>query len=207
MRRRCWRKELIPYRETLPAGPKLQGLIAEFRRDKVGTNDYLVEINQRLQREVKYLIRLEPGVQTCEEDADGKGSGSCRDSAGLMVQLPSSFGPGGPLHEGNPATSSSSGRRRVTRRPFRPARRTSPTCTPGPRSTCRGRAGSASTRPAAFWPAKATSRWPAPPTRFPPPPSMAPSPGTLTPRGGKTTSARNNSASRCRSCGFTKTRA
>ncbi len=44
-------KELIPYLETLPAGPKLQSLIADFRRDKVRTNDYLVEINQRLQRD------------------------------------------------------------------------------------------------------------------------------------------------------------
>ncbi len=79
-------KELIPYRETLPAGPKLQGLIADFRRDKVSTNDYLVEINQRLQREIKYLIRMEPGVQTPEETLT-KGSGSCRDSAWLMVQL------------------------------------------------------------------------------------------------------------------------
>ena len=32
---------------------------------------------------------------------------------------------------------------------------------PGPRSTCRAPAGSASTRPRACWPAKATSRWPA----------------------------------------------
>ncbi len=79
-------KELIPYLETLPAGPKLQSLIAELRRGKVRTNDYLVEINQRLQREVKYLIRMEPGVQTCEETLT-KGSGSCRDSAWLLVQL------------------------------------------------------------------------------------------------------------------------
>ena len=54
-------KELIPYLETLPAGPKLEALVAELRRGKIRTNDYLVEINQRLQREVKYIIRLEPG--------------------------------------------------------------------------------------------------------------------------------------------------
>ena len=79
-------KELIPYLETLPAGPKLQALIAELRRDKVCTIDYLVDINQRLQRAVKYIIRMEPGVQTCEETLT-KGSGSCRDSAWLMVQV------------------------------------------------------------------------------------------------------------------------
>src|SRR5438128_2314039 len=43
-------KELIPYLETQAAGPMLQALIAELRRDKVGTLDYLVDINQRLQR-------------------------------------------------------------------------------------------------------------------------------------------------------------
>ena len=79
-------RELIPYRETLPAGPKLQSLIAECRRDKIRTVDYVVEINSRLQRAVKYLIRLEPGVQTCEETLTS-GSGSCRDSAWLMVQV------------------------------------------------------------------------------------------------------------------------
>jgi transglutaminase-like putative cysteine protease len=79
-------KELSPYLETLPAGPKLQALIAELRRDKVCTIDYLVDINQRLQRAVKYIIRMEPGVQTCEETLT-KGSGSCRDSAWLMVQV------------------------------------------------------------------------------------------------------------------------
>jgi uncharacterized protein (DUF2126 family)/transglutaminase-like putative cysteine protease len=79
-------KELIPYLETLPAGPKLRGLISELRRDKVRTIDYLVDINQRLQRAVKYIIRMEPGVQTCEETLT-KGSGSCRDSAWLMVQV------------------------------------------------------------------------------------------------------------------------
>src|SRR5258708_31790062 len=76
-------RELIPYRETLPAGPKLEALVAELRRENIRTNDYLVEINQRLQREVKYIIRLEPGVQTCEETLTN-GTGSCRDSAWLM---------------------------------------------------------------------------------------------------------------------------
>jgi uncharacterized protein (DUF2126 family)/transglutaminase-like putative cysteine protease len=79
-------KELIPYLETAPAGPKMEALIAELCRDKVRTIDYLVEINQRLQRAVKYVIRMEPGVQTCEETLT-LGTGSCRDSAWLMVQV------------------------------------------------------------------------------------------------------------------------
>ena len=79
-------KELIPYLETLPAGPKLQALIDELRREKVSTIDYLVTINQRLQSAVNYIIRMEPGVQSCEETLT-RGNGSCRDSAWLMVQV------------------------------------------------------------------------------------------------------------------------
>ena len=79
-------RELIPYRETAPAGPKLQSLIAECRRDKIRTVDYLVEINRSFSERIKYLVRLEPGVQTCEETLT-LGSGSCRDSAWLLVQV------------------------------------------------------------------------------------------------------------------------
>jgi hypothetical protein len=57
------------------------------------------------------------------------------------------------------------------RRPQGPAR-TSPTCTPGPRSTSPAPAGSGWTRPLACSPAKATSRCPRP--RTPPPPRRSP---------------------------------
>ena len=62
------------------------------------------------------------------------------------------------------------------RRPGGPRRaeradgRTSPTCTPGPRSTCPAPAGSAWTRPAACSPARATSRSAPPRTRAAPRP-------------------------------------
>ena len=78
--------ELHPFLELKESGPKLMELVREMRRDKLHMNDYLVELNQRLHREIRYIIRMEPGVQSCELSLT-KQSGSCRDSAWLMVQL------------------------------------------------------------------------------------------------------------------------
>jgi transglutaminase-like putative cysteine protease len=79
-------RELTPYLETLPAGPRLRDLVASCRRNGVRTIDYLVGLNQAVQRHVGYVIRMEPGVQTPEETLDLR-RGSCRDSAWLLVQL------------------------------------------------------------------------------------------------------------------------
>jgi uncharacterized protein (DUF2126 family)/transglutaminase-like putative cysteine protease len=79
-------RELGPYLEVTPAGPRLKALICELKRPKARTVDYLVGVNQALQNRIKYLIRLEPGIQTPEETLELK-SGSCRDTAWLMVNF------------------------------------------------------------------------------------------------------------------------
>ena len=78
--------ELLPYLEIEPAGAALEAYVAAIPRQAPSTIDFLVELNQRIQRAVAYTVRLEPGVQTPEETL-ACGSGSCRDSAWLLVQV------------------------------------------------------------------------------------------------------------------------
>ena len=75
-----------PFLECEPVGTKLDHWIKSVDRTERNTVDFLIALNQRLEGEIDYTVRLEPGVQTCEETLS-KRSGSCRDSAWLMVQI------------------------------------------------------------------------------------------------------------------------
>ncbi|TWO73224.1 transglutaminase family protein [Caenimonas sedimenti] len=79
-------QELAPYLACEPMTPRVMAYLARIDRKPMVTMDFLVALNQQLQRDVKYLIRMEPGVQTPEQTLE-LASGSCRDSGWLMVQL------------------------------------------------------------------------------------------------------------------------
>ena len=78
--------ELQPYRTCLTPTPEFSAYLSTIPHKKVRTIDFLVGLNQRLQQDICYTIRMEPGVQTPEETLN-KRSGSCRDSAWLLVQV------------------------------------------------------------------------------------------------------------------------
>ena len=79
-------EDLSIYMNPEPVGPKLQAFLDTVPRDTQRTVDFVVGLNARLANEIGYVIRMEPGVQTPEETFSA-GTGSCRDSSWLLVQI------------------------------------------------------------------------------------------------------------------------
>ena len=79
-------EEIAPFRKLEPAGPLLKAWLAKVDRSKQRTIDFIVGLNARLQKEIGYIVRLEPGVQTCEQTL-GLAKGSCRDTGWLLVTI------------------------------------------------------------------------------------------------------------------------
>ena len=78
-------RELAPYLIKREPTPLLKAFVEGIDLTPRRTIDFLVGLNQLVQREVSYLIRMEPGVQTPEETLTNR-SGSCRDSGWLLVE-------------------------------------------------------------------------------------------------------------------------
>jgi uncharacterized protein (DUF2126 family)/transglutaminase-like putative cysteine protease len=79
-------RELRPYLETESVGPLLKKFLSGIDRTRAPAIDFLVGLNRQVQEYVGYVIRLEPGIQTCEDTLSLR-TGSCRDSAWLLVQV------------------------------------------------------------------------------------------------------------------------
>jgi uncharacterized protein (DUF2126 family)/transglutaminase-like putative cysteine protease len=82
-------RDLAPYLASETPGPLLTEWLAELGANPaegMPVNDFLVGINQRLQRDIGYLTRMEAGVQTPEHTLERR-LGSCRDSAWLLVAI------------------------------------------------------------------------------------------------------------------------
>ncbi len=86
-------RQLLPYLEPEGGGERFEALVASMATGRMPTVEKLVAINRRVCELVAYGIRMEPGVQTPEETL-AQGTGSCRDSAWLLVQLARRLGLG-----------------------------------------------------------------------------------------------------------------
>ncbi len=64
--------DLGPYLETVKPGPLLARYLASIKRERQVTIDFLIELNRRVQSDVRYLVRMEP------RRADSRGNaGAC----------------------------------------------------------------------------------------------------------------------------------
>ncbi len=79
-------EDLKPYFHVAKAGPRFEAYLAQVPRVEKPTTGFLFDLNARLQRDIDYLVRMEPGIQTPDETLE-RHAGSCRDSAWLLVQL------------------------------------------------------------------------------------------------------------------------
>lgn len=79
------KEELAPYLEVKESGPDLMAWVAQIDKSPKPIIDFLVAVNQSLNAQLSYVVRLEPGVQSCAETLQ-LGSGSCRDMAWVLCQ-------------------------------------------------------------------------------------------------------------------------
>jgi uncharacterized protein (DUF2126 family)/transglutaminase-like putative cysteine protease len=78
-------KDLGPYRETEPIGPRMRAFLNSVSRERRGTTSFLVDLNAQVKNNIGYNTRMEPGIQSCEQTLELR-MGSCRDSAWFLVQ-------------------------------------------------------------------------------------------------------------------------
>ena len=84
-------KYLAPFLEVAESGPRLAHWLTQVDQTKQGTIDFLIRLNQQINQDIAYTVRLQPGVQTPEETLEQR-IGSCRDSSWLLVQVLRQFG-------------------------------------------------------------------------------------------------------------------
>ncbi len=77
---------LAAFLQCQAASPAFSRYLATIDRSAQGSVEFLVALNQKIFKEIRYQQRFELGVQSPEETLL-KGSGSCRDSSWLLVQL------------------------------------------------------------------------------------------------------------------------
>ena len=80
------KKDLQPFLECSAEGDQFEKYFKSLNSTPRRTAIFLVDVNYKLCQDIKYSIRMEPGVQSPEVTLQTR-CGSCRDSAWLLVQL------------------------------------------------------------------------------------------------------------------------
>ncbi|MEM1026870.1 MAG: transglutaminase family protein [Planctomycetota bacterium] len=80
------KKELRPYFQKQAMRDRFRALYESIDRSEQRTIDFVVQVNQRVNRALAYTIRMDPGVYSPERLLK-EGVGSCRDFAWLLVHL------------------------------------------------------------------------------------------------------------------------
>ncbi|MEM7619286.1 MAG: transglutaminase family protein [Pseudomonadota bacterium] len=80
------KKDLEAYLTPMTQSPELTAYVKGLDIKADTTLDFLVALNQKLEQDIDYIIRMEPGVQTPAETLK-KRKGSCRDSGWLLVEI------------------------------------------------------------------------------------------------------------------------
>ena len=80
------REDLSIYLQPEPPGELVRKWLESVPKEPRNTVDMLVALNARLEQDIDYVIRMEPGVQTPEETLQSR-RGSCRDTTWLLVQI------------------------------------------------------------------------------------------------------------------------
>jgi uncharacterized protein (DUF2126 family) len=78
-------RDLQPYLLVDSNGSLLRAFLESVGNQPAGTVDLLLSLNRKVRDEIRYVTRLEHGIQSSEETLQ-KRSGSCRDSAWLLVE-------------------------------------------------------------------------------------------------------------------------
>lgn len=79
-------QDLAPYLEIAERGAELDAYLGDIGLHRQPLVEFLVALNRHLQRDIRYRLREDAGVQPVGETLRLR-SGSCRDSAWLLVQL------------------------------------------------------------------------------------------------------------------------
>lgn len=80
------KKDLQSYLEPATNSKTLKEYVAALDIKSDTTIDFLCDLNRKLEQDISYIVRMEPGVQTPKETLK-LGKGSCRDSGWLLVEV------------------------------------------------------------------------------------------------------------------------